>query len=191
MHLLTCIDRDVRQVPRPNHHYHHHLHLPLHSPPLPHPHTPPPPPSRGAPVFARTLFGFVQRSPWDGERSGATSARRRRERRLRSWWRHEQQSVRMALTAATHHSAEKVVAGETYSGLRAQKTVSEGRRPRIPGRRGWRQSRSVTWLPRFLLLPRRRSRMRRATPSMVSRFASSCGVPSRRLSKLRRRSRRR
>ena len=50
---------------------------------------------------------------------------------MRSWWRHEQQCVRMALTAATHHSAEKVVAGETYSGLRAQKTVSEGRRPGV------------------------------------------------------------
>ena len=66
-----------------------------------------------------------------GERDGASAASWRRERRLRSWWRHEQQCVRMALTAAAHHSAEKVVAGETYSGLRAQKTVSEGRRPGV------------------------------------------------------------
>ena len=67
-----------------------------------------------------------------GERDGATSTRRRRERRLRSWWRHEQQCARMALTAATHHSAEKVVAGETYSGLRAQKTVrATGARPGV------------------------------------------------------------
>ena len=57
---------------------------------------------------------------------------------------------------------------------------------------GKRQSRSVTWLPPgLLLLPRRPSRMRRATPSTLSRFASSCGVPSRHLSRLRRRSRRR
>ena len=33
------------------------------------------------------------------------------ERRLRSWCRHEQQSVRMALNAAAHHSAAKVAAG--------------------------------------------------------------------------------
>ena len=32
-------------------------------------------------------------------------AQRRRERRLRSWYRHEQQTVRMALAAYTHHSA--------------------------------------------------------------------------------------
>ena len=60
---------------------------------------------------------------------GVGSSRRRRERRLRSWWRHECQSVRMALTAATHHSAAKVVAGEMDSGLRAQTTVSAGSRP--------------------------------------------------------------
>ena len=34
-----------------------------------------------------------------------SNARRRRERRLRSWWRHEAQSVAAALTAARHHSA--------------------------------------------------------------------------------------
>ena len=33
------------------------------------------------------------------------AAQRRRERRLRSWYRHEQQTVRMALAAYTHHSA--------------------------------------------------------------------------------------
>ena len=32
-------------------------------------------------------------------------AQRRRERRLRSWYRHEQQTVRMALAAFSHHSA--------------------------------------------------------------------------------------
>ena len=57
----------------------------------------------------------------------ASAGRRRRERRLRSWWRHEQHSVRMVLNAAAHHSAAKVAAGEEYSGLRAQTTVSAGR----------------------------------------------------------------
>ena len=39
-----------------------------------------------------------------GRASGA--AVRRRERRLRSAWRHEQLSVAMALAAAAHHSAQ-------------------------------------------------------------------------------------
>ena len=84
-----------------------------------------------------------------GQPSGA--ARRRRERRLRSMLRHEQQTVRMALAAALHHSAgplEKVEngaprgqkiaarAGEelehaTHAGLRAQKSPPPGVRPGI------------------------------------------------------------
>ena len=87
-----------------------------------------------------------------GQPSGA--ARRRRERRLRSMLRHEQQTVRMALAAALHHSAgpkEKVEmqqngalggqrtaarAGEEveyvkHAGLRAQKTPPPGERPGI------------------------------------------------------------
>ena len=58
----------------------------------------------------------------DGEHDGAKSARRRRERRLRSWWRHERQSVAMALSAAVNHSFDKVAAEVSYSSLRAQNT---------------------------------------------------------------------
>ena len=54
------------------------------------------------------------------------AAWRRRQRRLRSWWRHEQQSVAMALSAAAHHSYDKVAAGVTHDGLRAQKTDRAG-----------------------------------------------------------------
>ena len=100
------------------------------------------------------------------------SARRRRERRLRSWLWHERMTVAAELSAALHHSRD----GERvpYVGLRAQQTgqhSSRGgggprsvRRPtgteatssgsgrhlclRWPGRS--RQSRSVTWLPRCL-----------------------------------------
>ena len=54
------------------------------------------------------------------------SAWRRRQRRLRSWWRHEQQSVAMALSAAAHHSYDKVAGGERYYGPRAQKTDRAG-----------------------------------------------------------------
>ena len=88
-----------------------------------------------------------------GQPSGA--ARRRRERRLRSMLRHEQQTVRMALAAALHHSAgprEKVekqqngaprgqktaararegVEHVLYEGLRAQKPPLPGKRPGLP-----------------------------------------------------------
>ena len=35
------------------------------------------------------------------------SARRRRERRLRSMWRHEQVSIKMAVLSGTYHSAQR------------------------------------------------------------------------------------
>ena len=77
-----------------------------------------------------------------GRDSGA--ARRRRERRLRSAWRHEQLSVAMALAAATHHSAQQYGAPrgqkpatkaregevrELHHGLRAQERPLPGTRP--------------------------------------------------------------
>ena len=61
----------------------------------------------------------------------ASAARRRRERRLRSWWNHEQQTVRMALSAAVHHSFDKVAAGEKYNALRGQNTDRAGTRPGV------------------------------------------------------------
>ena len=63
-----------------------------------------------------------------GQPSGA--ARRRRERRLRSMLRHEQQTVRMALAAALHHSAgpkEKKVELQQYAALRGQNTGARAR----------------------------------------------------------------
>ena len=80
--------------------------------------------------------------------AGTSAAKRRRQRRLRSWWRHECQSVRMALNAAAHHSAEKVAAGEKNSGLRAQTSFSAGRPGVLKDPAPQEQSRSVTWLPR-------------------------------------------
>ena len=66
----------------------------------------------------------------DVARTGA--AKRRRERRLRSWLRHERMTVAAELSAALHHSRD----GEQVSrvGLRAQKTDSSwgGRRPGVP-----------------------------------------------------------
>ena len=64
----------------------------------------------------------------DRDVGGAGSALRRRERRLRSWWRHEQRSVAAALATVTHHSSQ---VGTKNDGLRAQKTVTSagGKRP--------------------------------------------------------------
>ena len=42
------------------------------------------------------------------ERPNGRVARRRRERRMRSWFRHEQQSIRMALATVLHHSCGRV-----------------------------------------------------------------------------------
>ena len=128
------------------------------------------------------------------DREGTSSAaKRRRERRLRAAWRHEQLSVRMALAAAQHHSAPKCAGPETHEAHRDRRQpgqLGSGARlwRRCPDRRRWR-SRSVTWLPPGLFLsPRRRSRMR-ATPSMPPRLSSSFGLPSRSRSRLRGRSR--
>ena len=52
----------------------------------------------------------------------AGSTRRRRERRLRSWLRHERVIVAAELSAALHHSRDG--GREPYVGPRAQKTDS-------------------------------------------------------------------
>ena len=59
--------------------------------------------------------------------AGSGSARRRRERRLRSWLRHERMTVRMELTAALHHSAFKGAGFETHDAPRSKKTVNSKR----------------------------------------------------------------
>ena len=43
----------------------------------------------------------------DVARAGPTSARRRRERRFRSFFRHEQMAIKMAVVTAQHHSAQR------------------------------------------------------------------------------------
>ena len=73
-------------------------------------------------------------NPADGsfaERVSTGSARRRRERRLRSMLRHERMSVAMALAEKLHHSAcrsvplkEELVEHEMYNAPRGQKTAS-------------------------------------------------------------------
>ena len=58
----------------------------------------------------------------DGADGGTGSARRRRERRLRSWLRHEQQSIAAVLAAVTHHSFGKL--GTASGVLRNRKTAT-------------------------------------------------------------------
>ena len=61
---------------------------------------------------------------------GTGAAKRRRERRLRSWLRHERMTVAAELAVALHHSRD--VGPGTHVGLRAQKTASSGgRRPGV------------------------------------------------------------
>ena len=50
-------------------------------------------------------------------------AKRRRERRLRSWWRHEAQGVQAAVVSALHHSRD--VGPAKYEALRGQKKTAE------------------------------------------------------------------
>ena len=57
-------------------------------------------------------------------RDTRSSARRRRERRLRAQWRHEQQTVAMALAAATHHSAQRGEWRDLYEAPRGERTAS-------------------------------------------------------------------
>ena len=61
----------------------------------------------------------------DGADGGTGSARRRRERRLRSWLRHEQQSIAAVLATVTHHSFGKV--GTASGVLRNMKTATATR----------------------------------------------------------------
>ena len=71
----------------------------------------------------------------------AGAAKRRRERRLRQWQRHERMTVAMALAEATHHAAPRrqtpvsaireEVENETHAGLRAQKSPPPGVRAGI------------------------------------------------------------
>ena len=58
------------------------------------------------------------------------AAQRRKGRRLRAAWRHEQQSIAQAVAAATHHSAlrrqKTATAQATNNALRSQKTSVAG-----------------------------------------------------------------
>ena len=115
---------------------------------------PPPPPPRFKQVLPFLLcrpHENLSCRAMECERVGA--AKRRKERRLRSWAKHQRMTVAMALAENLHHSRQKVEGGE-HDGPRAQKTArATGARPGVltdleP--QGGRQAWSVTCLPRFL-----------------------------------------
>ena len=64
---------------------------------------------------------------------GAGAAKRRRERRLRSWWRHERMSIACALAEALHHSSgapkydKRVVEDAKHGAVRGQTTATRVR----------------------------------------------------------------
>ena len=82
------------------------------------------------PLFVHTpdLHGSSrQRSVLMAERDAAgSSARRRRERRLRSFWRHEKLAIQMALFEAMHHSAPRGAWHVSNAALRGQKPDRAG-----------------------------------------------------------------
>ena len=84
---------------------------------------------RASVIFVDTLAGdlsMAARAPPLFSSGG--SAVRRRERRLRSFWRHEQMAIQMALASVTHHSFQ---VGTAHDALRRQKPVTSagGMRP--------------------------------------------------------------
>ena len=52
----------------------------------------------------------------DVARAGGTSARRRRERRIRSFFRHEQMAIKFAVVSAQHHSSQRCCSVATQTG---------------------------------------------------------------------------
>ena len=90
--------------------------------------------------------GFLSRGPLKNfsgqpmaarDAGGAGSARRRRERRLRSMLRHERQTVAMELTAALHHSCD--VGLKNKMGRRSQQIYQSGRERKIKRKRSEKQ----------------------------------------------------
>ena len=98
VHACACMDRRARITHRPHHHHHH-----------------PPPPTttttrarrfkRSYTSDNRSLLLSQAGAMFGARDDGEGAARRRRERRLRSWLKHERLSVAMALSEYKHHSS--------------------------------------------------------------------------------------
>ena len=86
------------------------------------------PSSNAFPLFCVTENKTQAGDMADVDRSTG-AAKRRRERRLRSWWRHEWMSVAAALVEATHHSFPKGGWSVTHNAPRGPKTASAREEP--------------------------------------------------------------
>ena len=71
-------------------------------------------------LFVRTLTGWSAMAERGDAGGGTGSARRRRERRFRSFLRHERMSVAMALAESTHHSAQRQKTPRAVRGVRVE-----------------------------------------------------------------------
>ena len=120
----------THQATRPDHHHHHH-------------HTGS---DRLRCFCVASLFVLAVDIMLNVERVTTGSARRRRERRLRSMLRHERMSVAMALAERLHHSADVTYLGKKelvehaqYNAPRGQKTARAvgGRPAPLPEVAGW------------------------------------------------------
>ena len=118
--LLARMDRHARNASRPHHHHHHHHHQAVCL--------------KCALVLSCGACTMdLNGRPMADRATGA--ARRRRERRLRSWWRHERMSIACAPAEALHHSSgtklstcdTRVVEGATNDALRGQNNVTRAR----------------------------------------------------------------
>ena len=156
-------------LPRNNHHHHHHQ-----------------------PSHARVPFPCVTCFVMMASGQPVSAAQRRRGPRLRSAWRHGQQSIAMALAAATHHSvqpnaalwgqktgtrAREEVEIETHAVPRGQRAPSQG----CGQQSCWTLSRrSASWRRHephwcFRPLPYSHSRVRAARRSMQRRRTPRVG----------------
>ena len=132
--FLARMDEHTRQVSRQNHHtttpppHHHTTHntTPHHTTHTTHttPHT------TTTTRFKQVCIAFgisccSNLNGWPamaerGEAGGTGSARRRRKRRLRSFFRHEWMSVAVALAESTHHSAQHHKTARAGRGVRVE-----------------------------------------------------------------------
>ena len=79
VHLCSGMDRRIAVTSRPHHNHHNH----------------------------QLFLPFCGDSVMDASGQPTGAAQRRRQRRLRSWWRHEQQSFAAILATFQHHSAPR------------------------------------------------------------------------------------
>ena len=112
VHALALIDKDIRHTSRPHNHHHQAF-------------------DSGVAFLCSPNLNISGQPVAEHAGSDVGSARRRRERRLRSLWRHERMTVAAELAVALHHS-RGVGPAVPHEALRGQTPASSrGRRPGV------------------------------------------------------------